>query len=277
MIAARRGASTSAIANRHVGDQHFAKVPQVAALFWITKALTTAFGESTSDWFVNRIPPVAAVLLGFVGLCVALTVQLRAVRYSAWRYWFAVAMVGVFGTMAADVLHVAFHVPYAVSTMLFALVLGVVFLTWYRSEGTLSMHSITSPRREWFYWAAVVATFALGTAVGDLAATTFGLGYLTSAIVFALLIAAPALGYRLHRLNAVTAFWVAYVLTRPVGASVADWLGKPTHDRGLGRGSGPVSLGLGLLILSSIAYLAATRADAPDHETPTPGSRTRHA
>jgi uncharacterized membrane-anchored protein len=264
MMFVGRGDSLSTAAERHGAGLLFSKVPQVAALFWITKALTTAFGESTSDWLVNRISPVTAVLFGFVGFCVALTVQLRAARYSAARYWFAVAMVGVFGTMAADVLHVGLHVPYTVSTVVFALVLGVVFLAWYRVEGTLSMHSITSPRRECFYWCAVVATFALGTAVGDLAATTFGLGYLTSAIVFALLIAVPAMGYRLHRLNAVTAFWAAYVLTRPVGASVADWLGKPAHSRGLGIGSGVVSLVLGLLIFASVTYLAVTGADAPD-------------
>jgi uncharacterized membrane-anchored protein len=264
MMFVRRGDSAWTTAARHDAGPLVSKVPHVAALFWVTKALTTAFGESTSDWLVNRISPVAAVLLGFLGLCVSLTVQLRAKRYSAHRYWFAVAMVGVFGTMAADVLHVALHVPYAVSTVVFALVLGAVFVSWYRVEGTLSMHSITSPRREWFYWAAVVATFALGTAVGDLAATTLGLGYLNSAIVFALLIAVPAIGYRLHRLNAVTAFWAAYVLTRPVGASVADWLGKPGHAGGLGIGSGLVSLILGLLILASVTYLAVTRADAPD-------------
>jgi uncharacterized membrane-anchored protein len=239
------------------------KVPRIVALFWATKALTTAFGESTSDWMVHRIPPVAAVLVGFVGFCAGLALQLRADRYSAWRYWFAVAMVGVFGTMAADVLHVGFHVPYAVSAVLFALVLTAVFVTWYRSEGTLSIHSIVTPRRELFYWAAVVSTFALGTAVGDLTAMTLGLGYGASALLFGGLILLPALGYRFLALNGVTAFWTAYVLTRPVGASVADWLGKPTGAGGVGIGAGLVSVVLGLAILAAVAYLASTRADAP--------------
>lgn len=239
------------------------KVPQVMAMFWVTKALTTAFGESTSDWSVHAVAPVAAVLVGFVAFCVALAVQLRASAYSTWRYWLAVAMVGVFGTMAADVLHVGFHVPYLVSAVLFAVILTLVFVVWYRTEGTLSVHSIDTARREWFYWAAVVTTFALGTAVGDLAATTMGLGYLPSAIVFAVLIAVPATGYRWFALNGVAAFWTAYVLTRPVGASVADWLGKSRHDGGLGVGAGFVALLVGLLILGSVGWLSMSGADAP--------------
>lgn len=239
------------------------KVPQVLAVFWITKALTTAFGESTSDYLVHVMPPVAAVLLGLVAFCGALTLQLRHPRYSATRYWFAVAMVGVFGTMAADVLHVGFGVPYPVSAVLFAVALALVFVLWYRLEGTLSVHTVDSPRRELFYWAAVMATFALGTAVGDLTAYTVGLGYLASAVLFAVLITLPAIGYRFFALNAVAAFWSAYVLTRPLGASVADWLGKPTADGGVGIGAGVVSVVLGAIIATIVVYLARTGADAP--------------
>jgi uncharacterized membrane-anchored protein len=243
------------------------KVPQVVALFWVTKALTTAFGESTSDWLVHAMSPVAAVLLGFVAFCAALGWQLRAHTYSAARYWLAVAMVGVFGTMAADVLHVGFHVPYTVSTPLFMVVLAAVFLTWWRTEHTLSVHSINTLRRELFYWAAVVATFALGTAVGDLTAVTFGLGYLASALLFAGLILIPGVADRVHLVGGVLAFWRAYVLTRPVGASFADWLGKPVHVSGLGLGAGPVALALGLLIVAAVVYLAITHADDPRRST----------
>jgi uncharacterized membrane-anchored protein len=239
------------------------RVPEVIALFWVTKALTTAFGESTSDYAVHAIAPVTAVLLGFFAFCVALAWQFRAKRYVAVRYWFAVAMVGVFGTMAADVLHVGFHVPYAVSAPIFVVLLAAVFVIWYRTERTLSVHSITTTRRECFYWAAVVGTFALGTAVGDLTATTFGLGYLGSAFMFAGLILIPAIGYRFYGLNAIAAFWIAYVLTRPIGASVADWLGKPRDVGGLGLGQGPVAIVLGALIVCCVGYLALTRADAP--------------
>ena len=178
----------------------------------------------------------------------ALVLQLRRQRYVPWAYWLAVVMVGTFGTMAADVVHVALGVPYAVSSAFYALVLAGVFVVWARTEHTLSIHTVDTARRELFYWAAVVATFAMGTAVGDFAATTLHLGYLTSAMVFAVLITVPALGYRFGHWNAIGCFWTAYVLTRPLGASVADWLGKPRSASGLGLGSGWVALGCGVLI-----------------------------
>jgi uncharacterized membrane-anchored protein len=240
------------------------KVPEAVAVFWLTKALSTALGESVSDWLVHAASPVPAVLLGFVGFVAALVLQLRATSYRPWRYWTAVAMVGIFGTMAADVLHVGFGVPYVASSALFVIALAAVFVVWQRTEFTLSIHSITTTRRELFYWAAVVATFALGTAVGDLAATTGGLGYGASAAVFALLILVPAAGYRWWHWNPVLSFWFAYVLTRPVGASVADWLGKPKHDGGLGFGSGPVAAVLAVAMLACVAYVARTRADSPE-------------
>jgi uncharacterized membrane-anchored protein len=210
---------------------------------------------------VHALPPILAVVLGFIAFSVALVVQLRMPRYRAWPYWAAVAMVGVFGTMAADVAHVALHVPYAVSATAFAIVLAAVFLAWYRSEGTLSIHTICTRRRELFYWAAVVATFALGTALGDMTATTLNLGYFASAILFAALIMVPAAGYRWFGLNAVVAFWAAYVLTRPLGASVADWLGVSHARGGLDLGPGPVALVFGLVIVGFVAYLAHTKID----------------
>jgi len=197
------------------------RVPLITAYFWIVKGLSTAMGESTSDYLVHKIHPVPAVLLGFVGFVIALTLQLAMGHYNASTYWFAVVMVGVFGTMAADVLHVGLGVPYVVSALLYGLVLTAIFVLWERVEHTLSVHSIDSLRRELFYWAAVVATFALGTAVGDLTALTFGWGYFASVCVFAVLILVPAIGYRYGAWNPVFAFWFAYVLTRPLGASIA--------------------------------------------------------
>src|SRR5580704_10558071 len=156
-------------------------------------------GESTSDYLVHRLNPEIAVLLGFAGFLAALTLQFSMRRYVAWTYWLAVVGVGVFGTMAADVLHVGFSVPYAVSSVLYALMLVAVFVTWQKTEGTLSIHSVDTPRREAFYWAAVVATFAMGTALGDLSAITLHLGYFGSGLLFASVIAIPAIGYwRLH-------------------------------------------------------------------------------
>jgi uncharacterized membrane-anchored protein len=239
------------------------KVPEITAYFWIAKALTTAMGESTSDFLVHKLVPEVAVLLGAIGLVIALVLQFGAHRYVAWRYWLAVAMVGVFGTMAADVLHVGLGVPYIASTLFYAIVLAAVFRIWYVSEGTLSIHSIVTPRRELFYWAAVLATFALGTAAGDLTAVTFGLGYFASAVMFALVIAIPAVGYWRFGMNSILAFWFAYVVTRPVGASVADWLAV-THQRGgLDLGTGWVSLVLAAMIAAIVAYLSVTLRDIP--------------
>jgi uncharacterized membrane-anchored protein len=237
------------------------RVPEITVYFWVIKALSTAMGESTSDYLVHAINPVAAVGIGFVFFVAALVLQFSVRRYIAWTYWLAVVMVGVFGTMAADVLHVGFGVPYIASSVLYAVVLAAVFVAWDRTERTLSIHTINTPRREVFYWLAVVATFAMGTALGDLTAVTFHLGYFASGILFAGIIAIPALGFRLLHWNAVFSFWFAYVATRPLGASFADWLGKPHSVGGLGLGDGPVTLVLALAIFVLVAFLAVTHRD----------------
>jgi uncharacterized membrane-anchored protein len=238
----------------------YSKVPEITVWFWLVKALTTAMGESTSDFLVHSLIPEIAVILGAAAFVVAIYIQLTKDRYIPWCYWLAVAMVGVFGTMAADVLHVGLGVPYIASTIFYALVLAVVFRTWYRVEGTLSIHSITTPRRESFYWAAVLATFALGTAAGDLTATTFGLGYFGSIWLFAAIIAIPAFGYFRLGMGSILSFWFAYVVTRPLGASVADWLAKP---EGVGLGTGLVSLIFAAAIAAIVRHLAQTGKDTP--------------
>jgi uncharacterized membrane-anchored protein len=189
--------------------------------------------------------------------------QLSDRRYSPWKYWFAVAMVAVFGTMAADVLHIGLHVPYAASSVFYLIALIVIFTVWYRTEGTLSIHSIFTPRREVFYWLTVLATFALGTAVGDLTATTFTLGYLKSGIMFAVLFVLPGLAYALGRLNAVAAFWLSYILTRPFGASFADWLGFSRHNGGIGIGHPVTAVIFAVPIVVLVAYVAVSHNDSP--------------
>ncbi len=251
------------------------RVPQITAYFWVIKALSTAMGEATSDYLVHALHPVPAVLLGFAGFAVALALQFSVRRYLAWTYWFAVLMVGVFGTMAADVLHVGFGVPYIASSILYAIVLAAVFVTWQRTEKTLSIHTVDTPRREAFYWAAVVATFAMGTAVGDLTATTFHLGYFFSLVLFAGVITIPAIGYRWGGWNPVFCFWFAYVVTRPIGASFADWVSKPASVSGLGFGDGRLSLILTIVIAVLVAYLAVTRRDVQSRR-PAGHSRSRH-
>jgi uncharacterized membrane-anchored protein len=227
----------------------------------VVKGLSTAMGEAASDFRVRVMAPQLAVLLGFAGFLVALVAQFRAARYRAWTYWSAVAGVGVFGTMAADVLHVALGVPYTASSALYAIMLFAVFTVWRATEKTLSIHNVDTPRREAFYWAAVVATFAMGTALGDFTAFTLDLGYFPSAALFAALIAIPVIGYRWLRWNPVLTFWTAYVITRPLGASIADGFGKPRSTEGLGLGDGPVALVLALLIAGIVAYLSATGSD----------------
>lgn len=236
------------------------KVPELTLYFWVVKLLSTAMGESTSDYLVFHINPYVAVGVGCIGLLVALVIQLRAPRYVAGIYWLAIVMVAVFGTMVADVLHVVLGIAYSVSTVALVIALAVIFLAWYLSEKTLSIHSIDTPRRELFYWATVMATFALGTAAGDLTAATLGLGYLVSAVFFAVVFVIPAIGYRLFGWDVVFAFWAAYVITRPLGASVADWLGKPVLG-GLGLGDEKVAVVLTVLIVVFVAYLAITRRD----------------
>jgi uncharacterized membrane-anchored protein len=232
------------------------KVPEITLIFWATKLLTTAMGEATSDFLVAKINPYVAVSIGGLALLTALCLQFVARRYVSWRYWLSVSMVAVFGTMAADGLHVQLGVPYAVSTALFAVILGILFVLWHRSEGTLSIHSITTPRREVFYWLTVLATFALGTAAGDLSASTLGLGYLSSGFLFMGLIAIPALGYWLFGLNEILAFWLAYILTRPLGASFADWMSKSRAVGGLGWGDGRVAISLTIIIIVCVIYMS---------------------
>jgi uncharacterized membrane-anchored protein len=237
------------------------RVPEVTALFWIIKVLTTGMGETTSDYLNHRFDPVVVVGVSFVIFVAVLLWQFSKRRYVVGVYWLTVTMVSVFGTMAADVLHVGLGIPYIVSTIFYTIVLAVIFIAWYATEKTLSIHSITTFRREFFYWATVTATFALGTAFGDLTATTFKLGYFGSGVMFAVIIAIPAIAHRAFGMNAILAFWFAYITTRPLGASFADWLGVPPNRHGLNLGTGPVSIVLGLLIAALVTYLAiGTRA-----------------
>ncbi len=244
----------------HLALRAMRKVPEITAIFWIIKLLSTAMGESTTDYLVYQINPYVAVALGCIGLAIALILQLLVRRYIAWVYWLAVVMVAVFGTMVADVTHVVLGIPYLVSTVFFASALAIIFVTWYVSEKTLSIHTIYRGRRELFYWATVIATFALGTAAGDMTASTLGLGYFPSFVLFAVLFALPALAYWLFGLNEIGAFWFAYIVTRPLGASFADWLGKP-YLGGLGLGDEKVALVLTVLIIGLVGYLTVTRKD----------------
>jgi uncharacterized membrane-anchored protein len=238
-----------------------AKVPEITAYFWIVKVLTTAMGEATSDYLNQALGPAIAVPLMLIGLVIALRLQFRARTYVAWTYWLVVVMVSVFGTSAADALHVGLGIPYVASTLFYLVVLAVIFVAWYRNERTLSIHSIYTRRRERYYWATVLATFALGTAAGDMTATSMHLGFFASGVLFAVVIAVPAIAHRWGSLNEVTAFWFAYIVTRPLGASFADWFDATHHRGGLAVGTGTVAAVLTVAIVACVGLLSVTRVD----------------
>jgi uncharacterized membrane-anchored protein len=247
------------------------KVPQITAMFWIIKILTTGMGEATSDALVNAIGPGFAAPLVFIVFLLALRWQLKAERYQPWTYWFCVVMVAVFGTMAADGIHII-GVPYIITSSMYAIILVLVFYFWRKKEGTLSIHSIYTNSREKFYWLTILATFALGTAIGDLTATTFNLGFFHSGLMFIGIILIPAILHFVFKVNEIFTFWFAYVITRPLGASFADYFGKPKNIGGLNLKDSHVSLVLSALIIILVGYLSYTHKDTPKPEPETTSS-----
>jgi uncharacterized membrane-anchored protein len=237
-----------------------AKVPEITVLFWVVKLLTTCGGEAVSDYLALGNRQVGAAVEGGL-LAVALVWQFRTRRYVATAYWALAFAIAIFGTGVSDALHLFIGIPYAGTTLLWAVVLALIFWAWYRSEGTLSIHSIVTRRREAFYWAVVFATFALGTALGDFTASVLGLGYLASAIMFLFIIMIPAVFWWRFGLNSVAAFWFAYVVTRPLGASFADYFGRARALSGAGFGSGRVAVIVAIAVAILVGYLAVTRRD----------------
>jgi len=237
-----------------------AKVPEIIFLFWVVKILTTAGGEATSDYLktYGNFGGGGTEVALFV---IALVLQFATRRYRAFAYWSLAFAIAIAGTGFADFLHLDVHIPYAGTTILWALILAAVFWAWQRSEGTLSIHSVTTQRREAFYWATVFATFALGTALGDFTATSLGMGYLDSGLFFFALILLPALAWWRFGLNSIAAFWMAYVLTRPLGASFADYISKPRNISGIGFGDGQTAAVFAVAVLVLVCYLALARPD----------------
>ncbi len=249
-----------------------AKVPEVIALFWVVKILTTAGGEATSD-YLKTYGNFGAATIEIMLILVGLAWQLSTRRYQAFAYWALAFAVATTGTGVADFIHLDLHITYLDTTILWAAVLVAVFWGWQRSERTLSIHSIVTQRRETFYWATVFATFALGTALGDLTAITFHWGYFASALVFAVLILLPALARMQFGLNSIAAFWMSYVLTRPLGASIADWIDKPKGaNGGLGLGAGTTAILFAIAVLLFVGYLAIVRPDIQDADGQLPAN-----
>lgn len=237
------------------------KVPEVTLFFWIIKIMATTVGETAADFLnVNLGFGLGGTSLVMGGLLVAaLFAQLRACRYIPSIYWVSVVLISVFGTLVTDNLVDNFGVSLQTTTVIFSLALLATFSAWYLSEKTLSIHSIFTTRRELFYWAAILFTFALGTAAGDLAAEGLQLGYATSAVLFGAAIAVVAIAHYALGLNPVLAFWIAYILTRPFGASCGDLLSQPLANGGLGLGTVGTSAIFLVTILGLVGYLGATQ------------------
>src|SRR4051794_3706840 len=238
------------------------KVPEVTLSFWVIKVLCTTVGESAADFLnvnLNFGLTGTSIVTGIL-LVIALLFQFRADRYAPGRYWTTVALVSVFGTLVTDNLTDSVGVPLEASTVLFGVLLALTFLAWYSSERTLSIHSIVTVRREAFYWLAILFTFALGTATGDLMAEVLGLGYLVTGAIVASLIALMAIAWRVG-LNPVLGFWFIYILTRPLGASIGDYLSQPSSQGGLGLGASVTSLIFTVGIVVIVVYLSVTKAD----------------
>ena len=242
----------------------YSKVPEITIFFWIIKVLCTTVGETAADFLnvnLNLGLTGTTIILGIV-LVIALFFQFKSNKYVPGIYWLVVVLLSVFGTLVTDNLVDNMGVALEITTIVFSIALAATFVVWYASERTLSIHSIYTTRREAFYWLAILFTFALGTAAGDLVAERFELGYLVSAALFGALIAADVIAYRVFKLDGVLAFWIAYILTRPLGASLGDYFSQAPDNGGLGLGTVGTSVIFLLAILATVIYLAITKKDA---------------
>lgn len=255
----------------HAVDPGRLRVPEITALFWAIKILTTGMGETLSDFLGTHgsdILNAAAILLVFGAV---FAVQFRVRRYIPAVYWACVAMVSVLGTVVADVAHAVVGIPYLATSVFFAVAVAVILALWHRNTGSLDVHTITARAPELYYWATVMATFALGTALGDLTASSLHLGYLASTILFAVVIVIPLIAWR-RGASPVLTFWAAYVVTRPLGASAADWMADPTSKSGVGWGTGPVTAAWLAAIVVLVAIVAVGQRRSTNTEPAEAGS-----
>jgi uncharacterized membrane-anchored protein len=247
------------------------KVPEVTLFFWVIKIMCTTVGETAADYLNVNLGFGLTNTTYFTGalLAVLLLAQFRLRRYVPAVYWAVVVVISVFGTLITDNMTDGYNVPLTTSTPIFAAILAVVFGAWYAVERTLSIHTIVTTRREAFYWLAILFTFALGTAAGDLVAEQFSIGYGPSIAIFGALIAAITLAWRFAGMNPVLAFWLAYILTRPLGASIGDFMSQSSKKYGgLGLGTTGTSYIFLGCILALVTYLSISKRDrteAPQH------------
>jgi uncharacterized membrane-anchored protein len=237
------------------------RVPEVKIDFWLIKLMAVTMGETAADYLAVNMGFGLTTTSLFMSaiLAVALALQFMQRKYVPWVYWTAVVLISIVGTLITDNLVDNFHVALETTTVFFTIALALTFAVWYAVEKTLSIHSIFTTRREIFYWLAILFTFSLGTAAGDLVAEAFGLGFLTTGVIFGAIIAAITAAYYFFNLNAILAFWAAYIFTRPLGASLGDFLSQPVEYGGLGFGTIVTSLLFlgciaGLVIYMTITY-----------------------
>ena len=239
----------------------FNRVPKVTVDFWLIKLLAVTMGETAADYLGVNMGlglTMTSILMTAV-LAVALYLQFRQKKYVPWSYWTAVVLVSVVGTLVTDNLVDNFGVKLTTSTIIFTIALALTFAAWYASEKTLSIHTVFTSRREAFYWLAILFTFALGTASGDLVSEQFGLGYLYTGILFGMIIASLAIGYYFLGLDPILGFWLAYIFTRPLGASLGDFLSQPHEYGGLNLGTTITSVLFLGLIAATVVYMTVTR------------------
>lgn len=238
---------------RYLGN----KVPNVTLVFWSIKMMSTTVGETAADFLIFKLHfgLIVTTSIALAWLILALYVQIQQSRYVPWIYWASVVLISIFGTLVTDTMTDHIQVPLQLSSVFFALALAAVFINWFKREHSLSIREINTPQREAYYWVAILFTFALGTAVGDWVSESIGLGYLKSALLFGSLLFAVGVAWKTYKVNTVTCFWLAYILTRPFGASCGDLLSKSVKHGGLGMGNTLTSAVFLLVIVALVAYL----------------------
>lgn len=248
------------------GKRMLNKVPGITLYFWVIKILCTTIGETAADFLNSKLNlglTGTTIVMGVL-LIISLFFQFKSDKYVPTIYWIAVVLISVVGTLITDNLTDNLGVPLVDTTVVFSIVLAIVFVIWYRYEKTLSIHEINTVRRESFYWLAILFTFALGTAAGDLLAESLKLGYWLSAVIFLVMIGIAFLAYKYFKLNAILAFWIAYILTRPLGASIGDFLSQPQTNGGLGLGTAVTTMIFLAAIIATVVYLTITKKDVID-------------
>ena len=257
--------TNSTVASASSLRSHFIKVPEITVYFWVIKVLSTTVGETFADWLTNNVGlgQQGTFALMAILLIAALVWQFRLQSYLAPAYWLCVVLISVIGTLVTDNMVDNLGISLITSTVVFSIALAITFIAWQRTEKSLSIHTVDNFQREAFYWTTILFTFALGTAAGDLFAEKIALGYFTSLGIFAGIIVLVGLAFRVKLIGGIGAFWITYIVTRPLGASLGDFLSQPKSTSGIGLGTTVTSFIFLGAILFLVTFLAITKIDRP--------------